>query len=95
MRKDGVVAEDGDQCTEGGRGIDGASRVPGMGITDLPQVDTEGGIPPKLGALDPGTLDGIHIIRITTQAEMIAFWHTLEDWLVAHPKVRPSALPRN
>ena len=39
-------------------------------------------------------LQGIHVMRIVTQAEMIAFWHTLEDWLVAHPKVRLSATTR-
>lgn len=36
-------------------------------------------------------LDGIHLMRIPTQTEMIAFWHTLEDWMVAHPKVTPSS----
>ncbi|GHJ85776.1 hypothetical protein NliqN6_2178 [Naganishia liquefaciens] len=60
-------------------------------------VDTEGGMTRSklkhavLGA-DPQhahtILQGIHVMRIVTQAEMIAFWHTLEDWLVAHPKVK-------
>ncbi|KAI5454779.1 hypothetical protein NCC49_003663 [Naganishia albida] len=56
-------------------------------------VDTEGGLsPPKLGRAATGfpaeVLDGIHLVRPLTQPEMIAFWHTLEDWLVAHPKVK-------
>lgn len=57
------------------------------------QVDTEGGLsPPKLGrAASPfpaHVLDGIHLVRPLTQTEMIAFWYTLEDWLIAHPKAR-------
>ncbi|KAJ9127789.1 hypothetical protein QFC24_000072 [Naganishia onofrii] len=33
-------------------------------------------------------LDGIHVIRVTTQAEMLAFWYTIDDWLRAHPRVK-------
>lgn len=32
-------------------------------------------------------LDGIHIMRVTTQPEMLAFWYTLDDWLHSHPSV--------
>ncbi|KAJ9125104.1 hypothetical protein QFC22_000057 [Naganishia vaughanmartiniae] len=33
-------------------------------------------------------LDGIHVIRVTTQPEMLAFWYTIDDWLRAHPRVK-------
>jgi RAD51-like protein 2 len=32
-------------------------------------------------------LNGIHIVRIATQVQMIAFLNVLDDWLNDHPKV--------
>ncbi|KAJ9112744.1 hypothetical protein QFC20_002069 [Naganishia adeliensis] len=56
---------------------------------DVLLVDTEGGLlsPPKLRNASPQVLNGIHGMRISTQAEMIAFWYTLEQWLLSHPSV--------
>ncbi|WWD17173.1 hypothetical protein CI109_101611 [Kwoniella shandongensis] len=44
-------------------------------------VKRSSSIPPKQ------ILHGIHIVRVLTQVEMIAFLHTLDDWLETHPKV--------
>ena len=35
-------------------------------------------------------LEGIHFIRVPTQAQMVALLHCLDEWLEAHPKVRPA-----
>ncbi|TYJ54545.1 hypothetical protein B9479_004772 [Cryptococcus floricola] len=32
-------------------------------------------------------LQGIHILRVSTQHEMLALLHTLDEWLESHPKV--------
>ena len=32
-------------------------------------------------------LDGIHLVRATTQIEFLAFMHRLENWLSEHEKV--------
>jgi RAD51-like protein 2 len=32
-------------------------------------------------------LRGIHLVRIPTQVQMIAFLHTIDDWVDEHPKV--------
>jgi hypothetical protein len=33
-------------------------------------------------------LSGIHLIRLVTQLEFIAFWNTIDEWLLEHPRVR-------
>lgn len=38
-------------------------------------------------------LSGIHLVRIATQVEMIAFLHTLDEWLDSHPKVAAGCVP--
>ncbi|WRT66493.1 uncharacterized protein IL334_003452 [Kwoniella shivajii] len=62
-------------------------------------IDTEGGITAErvrmaavtatraCSTLPRDILHGIHFVRIPTQTQMIAFLHTLDDWLEAHPKV--------
>lgn len=43
----------------------------------------------KLTAESPlQALRGVHLLRIATQVQMIALLHTLDDWLILHPKVR-------
>lgn len=38
-------------------------------------------------------LRGIHLVRIPTQVQMIAFLHILDEWIDEHPKVSfPSIL---
>ncbi|KAL7421892.1 hypothetical protein Q5752_003664 [Cryptotrichosporon argae] len=63
-------------------------------------VDTEGGITPSrlrdtadslarhTTVSTPDILAGIHLVRIATQVQMVAFLNTLDDWLEAHAKVR-------
>jgi RAD51-like protein 2 len=34
-----------------------------------------------------GLLQGIHLVRIPTQVQMIAFLHTIDEWVDEHPKV--------
>jgi RAD51-like protein 2 len=34
-----------------------------------------------------GLLKGIHLVRIPTQVQMIAFLHTIDEWVDEHPKV--------
>jgi hypothetical protein len=33
-------------------------------------------------------LQGVHLIRVATQVQMIAMLHSLDEWLEIHPKVR-------
>lgn len=35
-------------------------------------------------------LQGIHLVRVATQVQMIAFLNLLDEWLREHPKVRPN-----
>jgi len=35
-------------------------------------------------------LRGIHLLRISTQTQMIALLQILDDWLARHPKVGPA-----
>jgi len=39
-------------------------------------------------------LRGIHLVRISTQVQMIAFLHTLDEWVDENPKVRMTHLER-
>jgi RAD51-like protein 2 len=32
-------------------------------------------------------LRGIHLVRVPTQVQMIAFLHTLDEWIEEHPNV--------
>ncbi|WVQ72375.1 hypothetical protein IAR50_001927 [Cryptococcus sp. DSM 104548] len=32
-------------------------------------------------------IQGIHLVRVSTQIEMLGLLHTLDDWLASHPKV--------
>jgi RAD51-like protein 2 len=32
-------------------------------------------------------LRGVHLVRIPTQVQMIAFLHTIDEWVDEHPKV--------
>lgn len=35
-------------------------------------------------------MQGIHLVRIATQVQMVAFLNLLDEWLAEHPKVRNS-----
>lgn len=38
--------------------------------------------------VDPYSIvEGVHLIRVATQVQMIALLQTLDDWLESHPKV--------
>jgi RAD51-like protein 2 len=50
---------------------------------DRTDIDTEGGITPRRVQY----ASGIHLVRIATQPQMVAFLHNLDDWLEQHPKV--------
>nr|XP_019046461.1 hypothetical protein I302_05210 [Kwoniella bestiolae CBS 10118]OCF25391.1 hypothetical protein I302_05210 [Kwoniella bestiolae CBS 10118] len=62
-------------------------------------IDTEGGITAERvrsvaevitrtrSTLPRDIIHGIHFVRIPTQTQMIAFLHTLDEWLETHPKV--------
>ncbi|WWC89201.1 uncharacterized protein L201_004119 [Kwoniella dendrophila CBS 6074] len=62
-------------------------------------IDTEGGITAErvrsaaeamtrtCSTLPRDIIHGIHFVRIPTQAQMVAFLYTLDDWLEAHEKV--------
>ncbi|GFZ43798.1 hypothetical protein JCM24511_01518 [Saitozyma sp. JCM 24511] len=40
-------------------------------------------------SIDPYPIvEGVHLIRVATQVQMIALLQTLDDWLESHPKVR-------
>ncbi|KAJ9104764.1 hypothetical protein QFC19_003905 [Naganishia cerealis] len=49
--------------------------------------DNASSSPPLSNVTAKQLLDGIHVVRVTTQPEMLAFWYTLDDWLRAHPSV--------
>ncbi|KAL1411421.1 hypothetical protein Q8F55_002377 [Vanrija albida] len=62
-------------------------------------VDTEGSITPgrilraaRTVVTDTAKLrdavDGIHLIRVATQVQMVSLLHTLETWIEEHPKVK-------
>jgi RAD51-like protein 2 len=38
-------------------------------------------------------LQGIHLVRIPTQVQMIAFLHLLDEWVDEHPQVRSISVP--
>jgi hypothetical protein len=44
-------------------------------------------IPDLAGSAVSDALRGIHLVRIPSQVQMIAFLHTLDDWVDEHPKV--------
>ncbi|RXK37093.1 hypothetical protein M231_05681 [Tremella mesenterica] len=60
-------------------------------------IDTEGSITPerllhaaqaavRASEISPvSILDGIHLIRVATQVQMVALLHTLDEWLDSHP----------
>lgn len=35
----------------------------------------------------PQLLEGIHLVRVATQVQMVAFLNSLDEWLLEHPKV--------
>lgn len=39
------------------------------------------------GSAASNILRGIHLVRIPTQVQMIAFLHTIDEWVDEHPKV--------
>ncbi|WOO81176.1 uncharacterized protein LOC62_03G004706 [Vanrija pseudolonga] len=44
--------------------------------------------PPEVLIIDVrDVVDGIHLIRVATQVQMISLLHTLEAWIEAHPEV--------
>lgn len=49
-----------------------------------------------LGTSPSDILDGIHLVRVATQVQMVAFLNLLDEWLGDHPNVsflEPNELP--
>ncbi|WWD03113.1 hypothetical protein V865_001160 [Kwoniella europaea PYCC6329] len=80
-------------------GIDDLEDDEGDSAGEVLIIDTEGGITAErvrttaeaitrtCSTLPRDIIHGIHFVRIPTQTQMIAFLHTLDEWLETHPKV--------